>query len=111
MNQSTLRKAAILVSVLDARSADALLESMPADHAAKVRAAVMNLDDVSVAEQERVIQEFLGKEQPAADDDVELELSAAGTAVAVEEAAETEKNPSRGTQPGYPTVADRKCVV
>ncbi len=60
MNQADLRKAAILVSVLDTASADALLEQMgPA--ADRVRGAVMDLDRVSEAEQQQVIQEFLGR--------------------------------------------------
>ena len=96
MNSSTLRKAAILVSVLDTRSADALLDSMPPEQAAKVRAAVMNLEEIPAAEQELVIQEFLGQGKPAGDE-VELELSPAAAAVA-EEIAPLEA-PKQATTP------------
>ncbi len=56
----TLRKAAVLVSVLDSRAADALLDKMGPERAAKVRNAVMQIGEVSRAEQEQVIREFMG---------------------------------------------------
>src|SRR5205809_4038548 len=74
MNQTDLRKAAILVSVLDTASADALLEQMgPA--ADRVRRAVMQLDDVTEAEQAAVIQEFLGFGGKQQSDDADAEVS------------------------------------
>jgi flagellar motor switch protein FliG len=77
MNPS-LRKAAILVTVLDPDAADQLLEQMGEQQAARVRSAAMELPDIDFAEQEAVLAEFFGR--PAADSEVdggvELELSA-----------------------------------
>lgn len=71
-----LRKAAILVSSLDTRSADALLDQMGEIQAARVRNAIMDLGDIDSAEQQRVIAEFLGGQSQSAGGGVELELSA-----------------------------------
>ncbi len=62
MNQLSpaIRKAAVLVSALDERAADALLEQMPPETARRVRNAVMQLDDVPAGEQKAVLAEFLG---------------------------------------------------
>lgn len=73
-----LRKAAVLISALDAAQADALLEQMGPERAAKVRAAAMELDDIPKEESQAVIAEFVrggGKDPRAASDEVELELS------------------------------------
>ncbi|MEX2026204.1 MAG: FliG C-terminal domain-containing protein, partial [Pirellulaceae bacterium] len=72
------RKAAILVSLLEARDADALLEPMGDELAAQVRQAVMELDDVTAKEQEQVLAEFFGRGDTidSADGGVEMELSA-----------------------------------
>ena len=59
-----LRKAAILISTLDQRSADALLEQMPPEQAARIRAVLIDLPDVDPAEQGRVIREFLENQRP-----------------------------------------------
>lgn len=76
MTQSdSIRKAAILVSLLDSRSADALLEPMEPEVADQVRMAVMNLDSVSAAEEEQVLGEFFGRGEGDAADGVQLELS------------------------------------
>ncbi len=58
-NRNPLRKAAILVACLDTGSADSLLDQMSPEQAAGVRSAVMDLDDVSPAEERIVIEEFL----------------------------------------------------
>ncbi|MCI0361519.1 MAG: hypothetical protein L0211_23800, partial [Planctomycetaceae bacterium] len=77
-----IRKAAILVRALDDRAADALLESIGADEAARVRSALVELDDIPAAEQQAVLSEFLagrksaGLAQPADCRGVELEVSA-----------------------------------
>ncbi len=76
----SIRKAAVLVSLLDARDADALLEPMGEELAAQVRHAVMELDDVTAEEQEQVLAEFFGRgaafdSQQDGDDGVEIELS------------------------------------
>jgi flagellar motor switch protein FliG len=82
----TLRKAAILIDSIDAKSADALLEQMGPQQAARVRSAVLELPEVSAAERERVIAEFLGRAPTtsaphgrAADGDQGLELDASLT--------------------------------
>jgi flagellar motor switch protein FliG len=73
----TIRKAAILVSTLDERSADALFESMGRETAARVRSALVELEDVSTDEQQQVLVEFMRGGKPAessALDGVELDL-------------------------------------
>lgn len=73
-----MRKAAILIDSLDAAGADALLEQMGDQQASRVRAAVLDLDDVTQAERDEVIAAFLGGRQqsePAADEGVELDES------------------------------------
>ena len=73
----TIRKAAILVSTLDERSADALFESMGRETAARVRSALVELNDVSSDEQQQVLAEFMRGGKPAessAPDGVELDL-------------------------------------
>jgi flagellar motor switch protein FliG len=67
MESVSLRKAAILVAALDRQSADALLDELGPAEAARVRAAVMDLDDVSADEQQQVITEFMHR-GPQADD-------------------------------------------
>lgn len=80
-----IRKAAVLVSALDERAADLLLEQMGADMSGKVRYALMLLDDISAEEQDRVLSDFFAGNPPARsrqetppDDDVLLELSPPG---------------------------------
>src|SRR3954470_20047031 len=102
MNQTDLRKAAILVSVLDTASADALLEQMgPA--ADRVRRAVMQLDDVAEEEQAAVIQEFLGfggKQQgDDADSEVSWDLPDPDAIPIVRQPAVEEKTGSNGNRP------------
>lgn len=76
-----LQKAAVLINALDMRSADVLLDQMPTEQADRVRAELVQLDEIPAAVQEQVIAEFLqsgGKLPPLsapASDDVELELS------------------------------------
>lgn len=78
---TALQKAAVLINSLDMRSADALLEQMPIEQAARVREAMMQLDDLPASNQDEVIAEFLqsgGRLPVVTPDDgaVELELSA-----------------------------------
>lgn len=80
-----LRKAAILITALDSASGDALLEQMPPALAQRVRDTIMDLEDISSQEQQKVLSEFLGrsgngkKASPASrrveSSDVELEIS------------------------------------
>jgi flagellar motor switch protein FliG len=79
---SSLRKAAILISALDSAAADRLLDQMGEQQAARVRSAVVQLDDVDPAEQEAILAEFFGRTNPpqrrssgSPSGDVELELS------------------------------------
>jgi flagellar motor switch protein FliG len=58
-----VKKVAILVSTLDHRVADALLERLPEDQAARVRNAAMNLAEIPQADRERIAQEFMGTGQ------------------------------------------------
>lgn len=53
-----IRKVAILVSSLDTRAADAVLDQMPPQRAQQVRDMIMDLDNIDPAEQKRVIDEF-----------------------------------------------------
>jgi len=57
-SDSTIRKAAILVSSLDSATADALLAQMSPAQADAVRRGVMDLGDIARHEQEAVIGEF-----------------------------------------------------
>ncbi len=84
-----LRKAAILITALDSASGDALLDQMPPALAQRVRDTIMDLEDISTEEQQKVLAEFLGRNAPAKKpastpsrkptttsiDDVELEIS------------------------------------
>src|SRR5262245_27404507 len=75
-----LRKAAVLISALDEAAAEALLDQMGAEQAAKVRSALVALDDIPATEQRQVLAEFLKRQGgPAAtevshSDDVALDI-------------------------------------
>jgi flagellar motor switch protein FliG len=76
--QTALRKAAILVSALDHRTADVLLERIPEEQATRIRNAVLQLSDVSDEEQQIVLREFLragNSPAPGPDEGVELDES------------------------------------
>jgi flagellar motor switch protein FliG len=85
MLPTALRKVAILISTLDERSAEALLEQMDAEQAAKVRSALVELDDVAKGEEQQVLAEFLQQQNSPAlakalqvnESAVELEISSA----------------------------------
>src|SRR5882724_3376873 len=55
---TSLRKAAILVASLDARTSDLLLEQMGAEQADQVRRAILHLGEVDPGEQNEVIDDF-----------------------------------------------------
>ena len=59
MPQNDLRKAAVLIASLDAKSADKLLDQMSDRQAAAIRNAIMELEDVSLSESDSVIAEFI----------------------------------------------------
>lgn len=73
---NALRKAAILIDSLDPRSADALLDQMGEAQAQRVRAAVLELDDVSPEERDEVIAAFMGGGARSVDDNAGVELDA-----------------------------------
>ncbi len=100
-----LRKAAVLIASLDERSADALLEQMPPEQAARIRSALVELDELDAEEQQKVMREFLGTRERhvVTSDGVELDLkfgSASGTAAATAPPA-----PATATAPAPPSQA------
>lgn len=56
---SQIRKVAILVESLDSAGADAMLAQLDSETAARIRQAVMELDNVTVEQRDRVIAEFM----------------------------------------------------
>lgn len=80
----------MLINALDMRSADLLLEQMPADQADRVRSVLLELDNIPAEVQEQVIAEFLksGGKLPALntqpDAGVELELSTEAAPAAIQ---------------------------
>jgi flagellar motor switch protein FliG len=89
MLPTALRKAAILISSLDAPAADALLDQMGPEQAAKVRSAMMELDEIPASEEQQVLAEFMQRHSSpalaqalrAGEPDVELDISPAGADV------------------------------
>jgi flagellar motor switch protein FliG len=80
MLSPSLRKAAVLISALDERTADAVLQQMSAEDAAKVRSALIQLDEIPADEQQHVLAEFFHQQSapaspaPNEDGDVSLEI-------------------------------------
>src|SRR3954469_13519667 len=78
MLSPSLRKAAVLISALDERTADAVLQQMSTEDAAKVRSALIELDEIPADEQQQVLVEFFRQQNapasPAANDGVEVLL-------------------------------------
>src|SRR5438105_13897513 len=80
MLSPSLRKAAVLISALDEPMADAILQQMSADDAAKVRSALIELDEIPADEQQQVLADFLRQQgahapaTPPSSDDVALDL-------------------------------------
>jgi flagellar motor switch protein FliG len=78
----------VLISALDEREADALLQQMGEENAAKVRSALVELQDVPAEEQQQVLAEFLTAQnrapQPEPDDGgVDLDINPALEAAVV----------------------------
>jgi len=59
MTHAGLRKAAIFIDCLDAKTADLVLDRLPRDYADQVRTTWMALGRIPLEERERVIQEFM----------------------------------------------------
>src|SRR5690348_15664253 len=80
MLSPSLRKAAVLISALDEPTADAVLQQMSPEDAAKVRRALIELDEIPAAEQQEVLAAFFQQQSPPSstgDDqsgDVSLEI-------------------------------------
>ena len=77
MNAS-IRKAAILLDSLDPASADALMDQIPPEQAARIRQAVMELGEIAPAEQKVVVDEFMRGQRvtpPQTDHGIELDDS------------------------------------
>jgi flagellar motor switch protein FliG len=86
----------VLVSALDEDAAEAILQQMSADDAAKVRSALVELDDIAADEQQQVLSDFLRQQAapalaPIADDDVSLDLDPAVEAAAGENISHSEQ--------------------
>jgi len=77
VNDEQLRRAAVLVSALDADSADALLDRLAPQQAGLIRRMLVELLDIDPQEQEVLMAEFVGRPQAgaAAESGVSLELS------------------------------------
>src|ERR1043166_411736 len=79
----SIRKVAVLISALDLDAAEAIFAQMSSDDAAKVRRALVELDEIPAGEQQQVLADFLrqqgtggGSNSPATED-VMLELNPA----------------------------------
>jgi len=75
----SLRKAAVLISTLDERAAEAILNELSPEDAAKVRRAVVELEEIPTTEQQHVLAEFLSRQGAPAlaastDGGVELDI-------------------------------------
>jgi flagellar motor switch protein FliG len=67
MKNDMLRRAAVLVSSLDTATADALLDQLPEEDAARVRRLVVEIEEVDADEQRAVLDDFRrGRRQPSA---------------------------------------------
>src|SRR5262245_65383619 len=102
----SLRRAAVLIAALDEATAEAILQQMSADDAAKVRSASVEISDIPPDEQEQVLAAFLKEqnesESAAADqDDVSLELDPEVEAAAARLSVE-QPSPSASPLPTEP---------
>lgn len=104
-----IRKTAILISTLDRRVADELLERMPDEQAALVRSVAMELDEVPENEQQLVMQEFLGTggsiERPD-DAGIELDEELARKLAAGESFVERPRTTSEPEEPPFRFLCD-----
>jgi flagellar motor switch protein FliG len=104
MKLDPIRKAAILISTLDHRVADQLLERMSDEQAALVRSVAAELDEIPEDERQLVMQEFLGtgsSNDPADDDGIELDEELARKLAAGERFAERPRTTSEPEEPPF----------
>jgi flagellar motor switch protein FliG len=80
ISDAGIRKAAVLVAALDQAAADAVLDLLGDEGAARVRQAMIALGDVAPQEQRRVIDDFfdVATRQPTGNAAVELDAGLAG---------------------------------
>src|SRR5437868_12213446 len=95
----SLRRVAVLISALDAETADAVFAQMSADDAAKIRSALVELDDISPEEQQNVLTAFLREQgnsskPPAITENVMLELNPVLEAAAANDNARIGSGPA-----------------
>ena len=109
-SEQPIRKAAILISSLDERTADRLLDQMGDEQAARVRNAMMRLGDVPTEEQEAVLTAFFNRTPPASADEVELAVKDPVTVRAVLDALEASYPTLRGTIRDHATRQRRPLV-
>lgn len=79
-----LRRAAVLVSVLDTATADALLDQLPEEDAARVRRLVVELDEIDADEQRSVLDEFRRGRQATAGRETHQRTTSASAGVELE---------------------------
>src|SRR5437868_2099660 len=102
-----LRRAAVLISALDTEASEALFGQMSAEEAAKLRSALVELDEIPVDEQQQVLADFLRQQDASAqsasraDQSVTLDLNPAlEAAIASARAAGSAAPPSPvGSEP------------
>ena len=101
MNASpeTIRKAAILITSLDQKTADQLLEQMSPEQAQIVRNAALDLGDLSSDESSEVIAEFLQRNPEQSG--VELDQSLADKLVEASELVDIDHPPVQEQQPPF----------
>lgn len=104
-----IRKAAILISTLDHRVADELLDRMSEEQASLVRSVAMELHDISEEEQKLVMQEFLGSSDPvdeADDSGIELDAELARKLAASESYVQRSRTSSEPEEPPFRFLCD-----
>ena len=104
-----IRKAAILISTLDHRIADELLDRMSEEQATLVRSVAMELHDISEEEQKLVMQEFLGSSGPIDEEDdsgIELDEELARKIAASENTIERPRASAEPEEPPFRFLRD-----
>lgn len=110
----SIRKAAILISTLDHRVADELLERMSDEQAALVRSVAMELEDVSENERKLVMQEFLGGGGPVDEPDdsgIELDEELARKLAASESFSERPRTFAEPEEPPFRFLCDAETAA
>lgn len=106
-----IRSAAILVSALDVAAADALLESMDADTAARVRACVMELEEIDPDEERAVIEQFMGRGERRGEAVEEVEATdELHGAVSLEDFLANNMEADAESSPGRIVVSDKSVL-